>query len=265
MYESWKRPCGRVAAGTFAIALALPVHLSVAQNATAARAHPSVIMGAVTDSALRPVAAADISILFTRVHVVADSYGRFAITQLPAGSYVLAIRRLGFHAMTASIAVRGGDTLRPAFILQPAATELEPVNVTATAGSARLRDFEARRALGFGEFWTREQIESRHVVSVADLFRESKRIRVVPSAAKLIAVSGRQWSLCAMQVYVDGVAVAQGDAPIDLNQLPAPGEILGIEIYGGPSEEPIWLPSGSSAASRSCGAILVWTKDGSER
>lgn len=248
-----------------ALALALAVRLGVAQSAAGAHPATGVIEGVVADSALVPVAAADVSILFTHVHVAADAHGRFAITHLRAGNYLLAIRRLGFHAITASVAVGEGDTIRPAFMLQPAVAELEPVTVIARTGSARLRDFDARRTSGIGEFWTREQIESRHVVSTADLLRESKRIRVVPSGAKLIAMSGREWSPCPMQIYVDGVAVAQGNAPLDLEQLPAPGEILGIEIYGGPSEEPVWLPSGSSAASRSCGAILVWTKDGSER
>jgi carboxypeptidase family protein len=243
-----------------AIALALPVQLSLAQNATAVRTHTGVIEGAVTDSALRPIAAADVSILFTRVHVTADAQGRFAITHLPAGHYVLAIRRLGFHPTTASIALSEGDTLRPALILKPAIAKLEPVNVTATTGSTRLREFDARRALGFGEFWTADQIDSRHAVSTVDILRESLRLRVVPSGPTEVAMSRRQWTPCPMQVYVDGVV-----APLDLEQLPAPAEILGIEVYGGPSEEPLWLPRGSSAASLSCGALLVWTKDGSER
>jgi hypothetical protein len=248
-----------------AIVLMLPAQLSVAQNAAAARTGSAVIEGVVTDSALRPVGAADVSILFTHVHVAADAQGRFAITHLRAGNYLLAIRRLGFHAVTAAVRVGDGDTVRPAFLLQPAVAEFEPVTVTARTGSARLRDFDARRALGLGEFWTADQIDSRHAVSTVDILRESVRLRVVPSGPKKIGMSRRQWTACPVQVYIDGVAVAQGSAPFDLEQLPAPAEILGIEVYGGPAEEPLWLPRGSSAASLSCGAVLVWTKDGSDR
>jgi hypothetical protein len=244
----------------FAIALALPVQLSLAQNPAPVGARTGIILGVVTDSALRPVAAAHVSILFTRVRVTADSNGRFAITQLPAGNYVLAIRRLGFHAITASVALGEGDTLRPAFSLEPTPVELSPVAVTANRGSSRLREFEERRALNTGEFWTQAQIDSRHAVSTVDILRESVRTRVVPSGPKQIAMSRRQWTACPMQVYVDGVA-----APGDLGQLPAPGEIMGIEVYSGPAEEPIWLPIGPPEGRHSCGAILVWTKDGSER
>lgn len=185
---------------------------------------------------------------------------------IPAGRYVFAVHRLGFQAVTALLDVKDGDTLRPAFMLTESPIGLAPVTIRASAGTARLREFDARRALGFGEFWTQAMIESRHAVSTVDVLRESQRLRVVPSGAKLIATSGRQWTSCPMQVYVDAVALAgPGNEPLDLNQLPSPAEILGIEIYSGPDEEPISLTTGPRAGTRSCGAILVWTKDGSER
>lgn len=85
-----------------------------------------------------------------------------------------AVRRLGFHATTAAIVVEPGDSLRPAFMLERAATELTAVTVNGYGGGARLREFDERRAFGVGGFWTREQIDGRHAVSTVDILRESK-------------------------------------------------------------------------------------------
>ena len=68
-----------------------------------------------------------------------------------------------------------------------------------------------------------------------------------------------------MQVYVDGVALAgsRPDVPFDLNLLPSPKEIMGIEIYSGPASVPQWLPNGPVSSGHNCGVIVVWTRDGS--
>ena len=45
--------------------------------------------------------------------------------------------------------------------------------------------------------------------------------------------------------------------------LPSPKEVMAIEVYSGPASVPQWLPIGPQAGKSSCGAILVWTRDGS--
>jgi hypothetical protein len=108
-------------------------------------------------------------------------------------------------------------------------------------------------------------IEAKGYVSAFDLLREAKGVRVAIEGTQLIALSARQWTRCPMQVYVDGVPLAgsRQNSPFDLNLLPSPKEIMGIEVYSGPESEPLWLPVGPPAGNRSCGAILVWTRDGS--
>jgi hypothetical protein len=163
------------------------------------------------------------------------------------------------------VSVSPGDTARPAIMLEPSAAELPAVTIVEHKASSRLREFDERRARGDGEFFTQAQIEARNVVSIVDILRQAKGLRVTTNGQTLIAMSARQWTNCPMQVYVDGVplAGARPNAPFDLNLLPSPKEILGIEIYSGPASVPQWLPNGPVSSGHNCGVIVVWTRDGS--
>lgn len=246
-------------------AASLPGCSVAAQSLAATRAATGVIIGAVTDSSLTPIADADVSILLSRVHVASDPHGRFRIVEVPSGSYLLVVRRLGFQSVTAGVTVQAGDTMRLALTLEPSVARLSGVTVTATSASTRLREFEDRRRSGAGEFFDQRQIEARNAVSIVDILRQAKGLRVSIDGAKQIAMSARQWTSCPMQVYVDGIPLAGiMNQPFDLTQLPSPKEIMGMEIYSGPEQEPLWLPTGPSSGKRGCGAILLWTRDGSE-
>jgi len=67
----------------------------------------------------------------TRLGAIVDSSGRYEITLVPAGSYVLRITKLGFAPDTATIEIRDGDVLRRNTRLVPAAELLAGVVVNA--------------------------------------------------------------------------------------------------------------------------------------
>jgi hypothetical protein len=60
---------------------------------------------------------------------------------------------------------------------------------------------------------------------------------------------------CPMQVVLDQVPLPM---PFNLDLLPPPRDLAGIEVYAGPSTTPLQF----SGYNRGCGVILVWTKDG---
>jgi hypothetical protein len=248
--------------------LSLPFAYVVAQaqtrpTASAATGERGAIFGAVTDTALVPIADTDIEFVGTAIQVKSDATGRFLVTSLPPGSYIVIARRVSFQASVNVADVRAGDTLRLAFLLQPTAAELTPVVVTERAGSARLREFESRRAKGVGEFFTQQQIEARNVQAVIDLLRQSKTIRLKPHGAGFYALSGRNFGYeCYMQIYIDGLPLGAGETV--LTTLPSPKELMGIEIYAGAATTPIWLPFARDVAQTGCGVIMLWTRDGSE-
>jgi len=93
------------------------------------------ITGAVSDSASgKPLAGADV-LLFRSGQVVArtstDAFGRYTIHNLPAGSYELEVRLIGFRPVTKQLEVgAGGAGVDLAFQLAPAPIELKAVEVS---------------------------------------------------------------------------------------------------------------------------------------
>jgi hypothetical protein len=58
-----------------------------------------------------------------------------------------------------------------------------------------------------------------------------------------------------MTVFVDNIAMP---TPFNLDLLPSPRNLMGIEVYNGAAT----MPPQFSGMNRGCGVILVWTKDG---
>lgn len=153
-------------------------------------------------------------------------------------------------------------------VLAQAPPQLAPMRTSASEISPRLKGFEERMRAGRGEFFNQRMIEARNAVMTVDILRQARAIKIVGQSGATFAFSARQTTGCAMQIYLDGVPLAGAgsrvDAPFDLNQLPSPKEIMGIEVYAGDATTPIWLPKGPSGGRMGCGVVLVWTRDGSE-
>ncbi len=62
-----------------------------------------------------------------------------------------------------------------------------------------------------------------------------------------------------MQILVDGVRLSPADgSEVDLNQLPPPDVIHGIEVFAGAARLP--LEFGGAGANKWCGVIAIWTR-----
>lgn len=242
----------------------------------------AVILGTVSDSGLRPVAGADVSFAGSSIHATADSLGRFRIVRVPAGRFVMVARSIGYRASTNVVEVRAGDTLRLAFTLEPAAArELATIVITERTLSNKLMEFDQRRRLGFGEFFTQADIEKINPTDISDVLRRSKAVRLRSGTAH----SAREVDVCPMALYIDGVPIGTEA----LSYLPSPKDIAAMEVYAGSATVPVWLPkppvsrnapvsrngtngaaatgpsidSDRTSAQLGCGAILFWTRDGS--
>jgi hypothetical protein len=215
------------------------------------------IDGVVTDTDLVSLADATASILGSSVQVVTGANGRFRILALPAGQYILVVRRLGYAPSSTVLQVAGGDTLRMSFALERIMTALDTVTVTAKRYSMRMTEFEGRRKAGFGQFMTQGEIEKRNGVYVSDLIRTIMSVNVVPSnrGSGHVAISIRGG--CPFQLFLDGVALPTRN----LDDLPSPRDFAGIEVYSGPAQIPLQYKT--TGGSGFCGVILFWTKDGS--
>lgn len=227
-----------------------------------------VIDGVVTDTLLRPVAMAEVAVLRTDIKLQTNASGQFRFVDVPAGQYLLIVRRLGFRPISAIVEVSRGDTLRLSYTMEPAVQSLERVVVTEERRSMKMLEFEERRQRGVGWFLTQEQIERRNLPVSADYLRLAPSVGLAPShnasgLSELVAISRREGGsflgdgagACAMQVVIDGVPMPPR-FPLEL--LPTPKDIAGIEVYAGAAT----IPPQFSGVDRRCGMILVWTRDG---
>ena len=219
-----------------------------------------VLDGIVTDTSLAPLGGASAWLLGTKLEIGAGENGRFRITGIPAGTYIVVIRRLGYAPLSSAVSVAAGDTTRASFTLVQQQVTLDKVVVNAAAFAGPLGEFEFRRASGMGQFMTEAEIEKLNMVGTSDLLRTFHSVAVTPKAvlaARLLPAMG-----CPMQFYVDGLAITVNDLERDL---PPPHEIAGIEVHANTATVPMQYASlgGGGLSGRGggiCGVVLVWRR-----
>lgn len=216
------------------------------------------IDGVVTDSALAPLAGVVVSVDGVRANLVTGENGRFRFLGLPAGSYDIRVRKLGFGLATSRVRVMPADTVRIAITLEPATVALDSVHVTALATPARLLEFEERRARGEGQFLTAAEIERRNTVSVSDLLMNFKGVTLQGGTR---AINGRYGAMrnCPFQVFIDDVRVP---TPNLRDEVVSPRLLAGIEVYTSIASVPLRYRSAGDGSA--CGVILLWTKRGGQ-
>lgn len=248
-------------AAVVSLALAATGVIAARGQTNAARpASAGIIDGVVSDTGLAPLSDATVTIVGTDIRVVTGADGRFRVVSVPAGQYVMLVRRIGYEPATAHVAVAGLDTLRVAIALEPAVTTLDRVTVAAPAVSPRLSEFYERRKVGLGQFLTQEEIEKQNAVRASDLFGRFMGLRLSSDGMHAFSMRGgpainQDPRRCPVTAIVDGIA-----QDTNFSQLPSPKEIAAIEFYAGPSEIPLQY---KSTRGTWCGLLLIWTRDGS--
>ena len=183
----------------------------------------SVIDGVVTDTLLRPMTVATVTVVGTGLRVTTGDNGRFRITQVPAGQYLLIVRRIGFAPTSGIVQLPPGDTLRLAYSLARSVSVMDTIRVRERRVSMRMTEFEARRLQGVGQFITQEEIERRATSTQAfDFLRQMSGVEVSRQTDQgafgpMIALSRREGGsaglgqgACPMQVLLDGIILPNG-------------------------------------------------------
>jgi hypothetical protein len=177
-----------------------------------------------------------------------DSLGRFELGALPAGSQLLEARRIGYLVGRRQVDLRSG---RPIDVQLRLERIISLDSIRVIARRVMHRDFEQRKMLGFGHFFTEEQIAQRNAFETSDLLRTIPGFRVIGFGVDTKVVSSRgsisfESAVCEANVVIDGMQHQ------DIN-LVRPGDIGAMEIYRGGAQAP---PQYGGA----CGVIVIWTK-----
>jgi TonB family protein len=247
-----RRLCGVAAIGLAGGALAL-APASLRAQETDPR---GTVAGIVRDSSGAGIAGAEITIMGTGLRAHTNAQGEFRLTNVPAGTISVGVRRLGFIPTVGSIAIGPNEAATMAVIVTPLAQALAAVIVRGDRRfeeHGRLAGFYQRRSRSSGgHFITREQIDQRNPAQLTDLFRSVPGARIYSSTFNnVVRFRGMR---CAPLVWLDGFPATAGE--FDLDALD-PYIIEGIEVYLGVATVPPefrWVRGGGS-----CGAIVVWT------
>jgi TonB family protein len=247
-----RRLRGVAGIGLAAGALALAPALLRAQDTTPR----GTVSGVVRDSSGAGIAGAEISVAGTGLRAHTNDQGEFRLTNVPAGTVTVGVRRLGFVPAVASIVIAANEAAAMSVIVAPLAQSLATVIVR---GDRRFEDYgrlagfyQRRSRSSGGHFITRAQIDQRNPAQLTDLFRSVPGARIYSSTFNnVVRFRGMR---CAPLVWLDGFPATAGE--FDLDALD-PYIVEGIEVYLGVSTVPPefrWVRGGGS-----CGAIVIWT------
>jgi hypothetical protein len=134
--------------------------------------------------------------------------GALLINHVPAGTYVIRVRRIGYTIQTRIVTVKA-DTPSVRFALDRTATELATVNVTATEPSG-MRDFEARLRAGNGKFFTAKDIDKTGAQLLTQFLETVHGVKLQATGGGYSELSPMGASgVCpsGVLVFLDGVAV----------------------------------------------------------
>ena len=214
---------------------------------------PAALIGSVRDTAGIGVPLARVTV--ADVYVLTDSAGRFTFATLPAGSFVIAARRLGFEPESVQVQLVNGrvDSLHFTLAILPGKL---PGIVTDAEAEDRLRlaDFYRHRDGGNGGyFFNRRELEAARVYRVSDIMRRVPGVRLIADqSGRLHLRMGRSLN-CPPDVWIDGIR-AEGMNVDDMSLQ----DVEALEIYRGPSGLP---PEYNNRLGRpGCGTLVIWTR-----
>lgn len=180
--------------------------------------------------------------------------GRFDFGDIPAGTYLLKVRLIGYAPYTFRVRLGAGGTLDVTVPLAGSVAVLPEKEGTADAKADPDGFLERKATANGGLFIDRAEIERRGLPYLTNYFMGIAGTKVDCTVYRDCNVIFTRGAMrCAPTIYVNGMKT-MGEA-VRTNQI-APGAVEGIEVYRSASEVPAEFAAGGS----SCGVILVWTR-----
>jgi hypothetical protein len=220
----------------------------------------ATIMGTVRDSLSQPIAGADIIAQRGNHRTRSDSAGKYVLTDLDGGAYIIAARKVGYAPGRWDAIVSKSGRVEINFVLARRVV-LDTVSVTAVRDCPiySLDGFECRRAAQRGMFLDYAEIDEQGALVTADLFRGLPGFRVEARSA-----TGGPVRVAVPASYTGCIAsLVDGRPASSTNPIPPkPSDLSGIEIYLNPDSVPepyrrfTWA---SRQAHRRCSMVVYWT------
>ncbi len=197
-----------------------------------------------------PVAGAEVRVRDARSTTLTDSAGRYVLDELPAGTQLLVVRRLGYPIVEVPVELRPARSVSRDVLLRRNVV-LDTMQVVGER--AKYPEFERnRRTNVFGQFLTREAIDKLHATETADLFINIFGFTALGRGSDARVVSNkalRRHGECQeANVVING---AEGQS---INHVP-PNLIGAIEAYADES----FVPARFEGRAQ-CGVVVIWLR-----
>ena len=228
------------------------------------RGRRSGVFGTVTDVFDHPIAGADVVVLGGAVATTTDSQGRFSLPTVPAGTFMLRVRKRGYFALRHAVTLPVGQALDVSLLLGPVPDGLSNRRINRLAGYGGIIDaawdeHASRRVRctgGNSVFVPREEL--------AEL-RELRLDLALPRAASAAGRGFGPTELRNYAIFIDG----QNGQGWPLSAIAA-DHVEAVEIYRGgrPRAPTSFVPWSISSSSPSfgvgstcpAGTIWVWLR-----
>lgn len=225
------------------------------------------IRGRVTDAVSgAPVAAAQISLVSTRLGGLTDNEGRYVLRGVPSGNVTVRVVRIGYQPATTQVQVTAGGDVTADVTLTVAAKTLDAVVTTATGEQSRK---------SFGNVVATVRADSLIEKAAATNVNEMLQGRV--AGVQIVQGSGQTGTSSSIRIrgtsslslsnepliVIDGVRIDNSPAPGNFSTQRVnnfsginPEEIESVDILKGPSASALY---GTAAAN---GVLVIKTKRG---
>ncbi|HUF51849.1 MAG TPA: TonB-dependent receptor [Longimicrobiales bacterium] len=244
----------------------------IALCAFASQVAAQIVKGRVViDGTETPLADVSVRLRASNGRIVAStmtsSTGEFRLHASRLGAVTLIAERIGLQTVTtAEIQVDISQAIEVEIGMSETAVVLEPLTVRAREYadigplSGYFERMQRAEKLGFGTVISRDEIQARDALDVADLLREIPRVSIVQQRNRdsHVVFRGGARGTCVPKIYVNGVFANRG-GPAIVDEMVRPNELEGVEVYRGLSEMP-----GEYYDETHCGVILLWTRRDSE-
>ena len=188
---------------------------------------------------------------------ITNEKGSFQMWTSDIDTLTISIRRIGYAAISAQIAARGGRWDTVAGEMDRTSQQLAAVTVSGstTRRALGLRSFEERKARGAGLFVTRDEITARNTMRPSDVLRGKRGVDVVRlrDGSYGVRFASQRTKGCIPLVWVDGQA-APG---LEVDEVNAT-DIESMELYETLGNIPYEFTPHSGL--KPCGTIVIWTR-----
>jgi hypothetical protein len=220
-------------------------------SAAAAQSSPRIVGVYDLDSG-SPVSNAEVLLLGTGRAWRTLPHGLALLTDAPRGTYLLRVRRLGYHQFSEWITISPNDTFPVTVVLTSSATTLPAVRVEGERSTSSRKlmlsgFFERRRtaAVPPSQFFTRDELDKWKAVRWSDAFARAGNGSVDQRGNVSLRRCGRP------VIWLDGKMLL--DYPLSWIPL---GDVAAVEMYRGPGQIPAQF---NSTGGRGC-ALVIWTR-----